>query len=390
MILNAALDAFAHGGYHGTSMSDIAAAVGISAPALYRHFRGKQELLGQCLLVGLDDTLTRVEAAHRADPSGAAVPAALVRVALELRELPRLWQLEFRNLTPGDRTAVLLRAARLTGYLRHWIRGCRPELNVADVELLSWCVLSVAVSPSYHRTELPLPIAAQLLESVVAEVIRTELPDRTAGRPPTRSARLDGANTALDRALRSERMLAEAARLFSTRGFAAVGIEDIGAAVGVSGPALYYHFSNKAELLDRIVRRQDEWLQLTLVRAVAETRSAEASMRSLMRSFARFGVDEPDLLAITVSETRHLPTDAVQRYRRVRLDGIAQWGRMLQAVRPEIPAAVARLLIRASTTVVIEAVRNPRLRWRDDLVDVLVAVGERIEAAPIGVRAAAR
>ncbi|WP_433755774.1 TetR/AcrR family transcriptional regulator [Nocardia sp. CA-135398] len=176
-------------------------------------------------------------------------------------------------------------------------------------------------------------------------------------------------------------MLAEAAKLFSTRGYAAVGIEDIGAAVGVSGPALYYHFSSKAEVLDRIVRRQDEWLQLAVMRAVSDTRSAEASMRSLMRSFARFGVDEPDLLAITVSETRHLPADAVQR---VRLDGIAQWSRMLQAARPELPAAVARLLIRASTTVVIDAVRNPRLRRRSDLVDVLVAVGARIGEAPIG------
>ncbi|MGW4352894.1 TetR/AcrR family transcriptional regulator [Nocardia sp. NPDC004582] len=383
MILNAAVDAFAHGGYHGTSMAEIAAAAGISGPALYRHFRSKRELLGQCLLAGLDDTLARLESAHRADRSGAAVPAELVRVVLELRELPRLWQLEFRHLTPEDRSAVLLRAARITGYLRHWIRGCRPDLDAADVELLSWCVLSIAVSPSYHRAELPPQAAAQALDSVVAEVIRTEFPRHPAGRPPLRPARAIGGNPALDRALRSERMLAEAAKLFSSRGFADVGIEDIGAAVGVSGPALYYHFRNKAELLDRIVRRQDEWLQMTLLRAVAETRSAEASLRSLLRNFARFGVDEPDLLAITVSETRHLPTDAVRRYRQVRLDGIAQWGRMLQAVRPELPAAVARLLIRALTTVVIEAVRNPRLRWRDDLVDVLVAVGDRIAAAPV-------
>ncbi|MFE9328059.1 hypothetical protein ACIHDR_41200 [Nocardia sp. NPDC052278] len=91
-----------------------------------------------------------------------------------------------------------------------------------------------------------------------------------------------------------------------------------------------------------------------------------------------------------MSETRHLPAEAVQRYRRVRLDGIAQWSRMLQAARPELPAAVARLLVRASTTVVIDAVRNPRLRRRSDLVDVLVAVGERIGAAPIGERAPAQ
>ncbi|WP_280297118.1 TetR/AcrR family transcriptional regulator [Nocardia abscessus] len=381
MILHAAVDAFAHGGYYGTTMADIAAAVGISATALYRHFRNKQQLLGQCLLVGLDDTSSRLDAAFRSDDSGGAVLAELVRVALELRGLPRLWQLEFRNLTAADKTAVLVRAARITRYLRHTIHLRRPELSAADVELLSWCVLSIAVSPSYHRAELPAPAAAQVLDAAVAAVIATEMPEHSAGHPPNRPPRTETGNTALDRALRSERMLAEAARLFSTRGYAAVGIEDIGAAVGVTGPALYHHFSSKAELLDQIVRRQDEWLRLLLARAIAEGRSAEESMRSLMRSFAQLGVDEPDLLAITVSETRHLPGEAVQRYRRVRLDGIAQWARMLQAVRPDLSAPAARVLSRAVTTVVIDAVRNPRFRRRADLVDVLVAIGERIETA---------
>ncbi len=385
MILDAAVDAFAHNGYHGTSMADIAAAVGISATAVYRHFRNKQQLLGQCLLVGLDDTLTRLAAAARSGGRADAVPVELVRVALELRGLPRLWQLEFRNLAPADRAAVLVRVVRLTGYLRRWILARRPELTRADAELLSWCVLSVAVSPSYHRAELPPPMAAQVLDAAVAAVVSARLPEPVTG-SQARQVRTEAGNTELDRALRSERMLAEAARLFSTRGFAAVGIEDIGAAVGVSGPALYHHFSSKADLLDQIVRRQDEWMRLMLARAVAEGRSAEESMRSLMRSFARFGADEPDLLAITVSETRHLPRDAVQRYRRVRLDGIAQWGRMLQAVRPDVPPPVARVLIRAAATVVIDAVRNPRLRHRADLVDVLVVVGECIQSAPIGPR----
>ncbi|WP_280495889.1 TetR/AcrR family transcriptional regulator [Nocardia asiatica] len=390
MILRAAVDAFTHGGYYGTTMADIAAAVGISATALYRHFRNKQQLLGQCLLVGLDDTRDRLDAAFRSDDSGGAVLAELVRVALELRGLPRLWQLEFRNLTTPDKTAVLVRAARLTRYLRHTIRLRRPELSAADVELLSWCVLSIAVSPSYHRAELPAPASAQVLDAAVAAVIATEMPERPAGHTPNRPPRAETGNTALDRALRSERMLAEAARLFSTRGYAAVGIEDIGAAVGVTGPALYHHFSSKAELLDQIVRRQDEWLRLLLARAIAEGRSAEESLRSLMRSFAQFGVDEPDLLAITVSETRHLPGEAVQRYRRVRLDGIAQWARMLQVVRPDLSAPAARVLSRAVATVVIDAVRNPRFRRRADLVDVLVAIGERIETARVPGRVSAQ
>jgi AcrR family transcriptional regulator len=43
-ILDAALQVFAEKGYSGGSMRDIAGRVGVSEPALYRHFPGKQEL----------------------------------------------------------------------------------------------------------------------------------------------------------------------------------------------------------------------------------------------------------------------------------------------------------------------------------------------------------
>ena len=45
------------------------------------------------------------------------------------------------------------------------------------------------------------------------------------------------------------KLLAAAERLFAERGFLAVRLEDIGAAAGVSGPAIYRHFPNKEALL---------------------------------------------------------------------------------------------------------------------------------------------
>ena len=44
-ILEAALELFAQSGYLGTSMSDIAARLGITKAALYKHYTGKQEIL---------------------------------------------------------------------------------------------------------------------------------------------------------------------------------------------------------------------------------------------------------------------------------------------------------------------------------------------------------
>ena len=44
-ILETALELFARNGYLGTSMSDIAARLGLTKAALYKHYAGKQEIL---------------------------------------------------------------------------------------------------------------------------------------------------------------------------------------------------------------------------------------------------------------------------------------------------------------------------------------------------------
>ena len=44
-ILETALELFAQNGYPGTSMNDIAAQLGITKAALYKHYAGKQEIL---------------------------------------------------------------------------------------------------------------------------------------------------------------------------------------------------------------------------------------------------------------------------------------------------------------------------------------------------------
>jgi AcrR family transcriptional regulator len=49
-ILDAAAELFARRGYHGVSIGDLGRAVGLTGPALYRHFRGKDAVLAEILL----------------------------------------------------------------------------------------------------------------------------------------------------------------------------------------------------------------------------------------------------------------------------------------------------------------------------------------------------
>jgi AcrR family transcriptional regulator len=59
--------------------------------------------------------------------------------------------------------------------------------------------------------------------------------------------------TRTDAPTRREQILKEAARLFAERGFHGVGVDEIGAAVGISGPGLYRHFAGKDAMLAELL-----------------------------------------------------------------------------------------------------------------------------------------
>jgi len=60
-ILDAAEDLFAHKGYKGTSLGDVAQQVGIRSPSLYNHFRNKEALYRAVLARLLDDFAAPME-----------------------------------------------------------------------------------------------------------------------------------------------------------------------------------------------------------------------------------------------------------------------------------------------------------------------------------------
>jgi AcrR family transcriptional regulator len=49
------------------------------------------------------------------------------------------------------------------------------------------------------------------------------------------------------------RILDAAARLFVERGFAGTSVREIAAAIGISNPSLYHHFSSKGDLLEQLL-----------------------------------------------------------------------------------------------------------------------------------------
>jgi AcrR family transcriptional regulator len=110
-LLEVALVQFAELGYHGVSVRDIAAGVGIKASSVYAHLRSKQELLFELSLLGhLEhrDHLQRALLESGSDPRDQAehLVAAHVRVHGTYPLLSRVCNRELAALEPDNRTQV--------------------------------------------------------------------------------------------------------------------------------------------------------------------------------------------------------------------------------------------------------------------------------------------
>src|ERR671929_340000 len=84
---------------------------------------------------------------------------------------------------------------------------------------------------------------------------------------------------------RREQILRAAAQLFAERGSRSVGVDDVGAAVGVTGPAIYRHFTSKDAMLAEMLLRISERL---LAGGRAVVAAAGADPRAQLRALIAF------------------------------------------------------------------------------------------------------
>jgi AcrR family transcriptional regulator len=108
----------------------------------------------------------------------------------------------------------------------------------------------------------------------------------------TRSPRLNP-----PRLSRRDELLSVAADLFAERGFAKVTVDDIGNAVGVSGPALYHHFDGKESLLGEMLVRISDSL-LTKAITIVDNVSIHQALDPIIAMHVDFAVDNRSLITV--------------------------------------------------------------------------------------------
>jgi AcrR family transcriptional regulator len=143
-------------------------------------------------------------------------------------------------------------------------------------------------------------------------------------------------------------LLAAAERLFAERGFLAVRLEDIGAAAGVSGPAIYRHFPNKESLLVELLVGISTRL-LDGARGVRSRQTdAAAALNGLIDFHLDFALGEPDLIRIQDRDLAYLPVAAERQVRRAQRQYVEVWVGVLRELEPGLAETDARLMAHAA------------------------------------------
>lgn len=133
---------------------------------------------------------------------------------------------------------------------------------------------------------------------------------------------------------RQAAILHEAARLFAERGFSGVSLEDLGSAVGVSGPALYRHFANKQALLGAILVGVSERLLAGGRRVVSQPGRPVDRLRALVAFHVDFALTDADVIRVQDRDLASLSDEDRHSVRRLQREYVEVWIGILTDLHP--------------------------------------------------------
>ncbi len=364
----AAARLFTERGYHNVSMDDVASAVGLTGPALYRHFRKKYDILAQAI----SEQLAAVEAVAAAaveadlDPEQrtAKFLSELAELVLE-REEVLLWKRERNQLSDSEQEQFRLK-------LQHVLRLTVQALGLGDdqeaggvAELRAWSVLGLYASVGTARKRMDDTAAKRILLAMADAVLQCELNGAiTTSAPPAPIQRRPPG--------RRERILATATRLFHAQSYHAVGIEEIAAESDTAIATFYQYFSGKAELLQAVLNRGAEGLHYVTNHRLPTATTPDEAVDVIACTLIELalGPHQP-IMAILAADLVYLPEQAQDAIRVSEREYIEEWVAAIQAVRPDVSVPHARLLAQASIGMVTDITQTVSMRNRAGIASEL-------------------
>ena len=355
-------------------MADVAAAVGLTAPAIYRHYKNKEDLLVAAITRALDtveQALTQAE-----DMTAPEFMLTLAGAAVARRELWILLQREMRHLGPDQSQPLEKRFSRIVRPFTALVRRERGDLGDRDTGLLTTAVLATLASPSVYRNRMPERDQQLVLAAAATAACRA----RWAAATRSCHGHVIAARSASSLSLpdRGAEVLDTAIRLFAARGYQAVSLDDIGSGLGMAGPSLLYYYATKSDILVAAFARATEWLA-----AQRRLTRHPRSLDDLAAAYIDLAVRERLLFGVYVWEAVNLPPEAGRRIQSGLEADIQAWCDALADSRPGLTAGQQLTLVHAARAVVHDVVRLGHWHDRPDITVILRALVSAVLAAPL-------
>jgi AcrR family transcriptional regulator len=173
-LLTAASSLFAERGFNGVSLEDLGAAAGVSGPAVYRHFSGKQAVLGAILVEVSENLLSGGQAViDRANDDEEALRGLVgfhVDFALNKPDVIRVQDRDLASLTDADRVAV--RSLQRT-YVELWVNvlsRLHPSVDAAHLRIRAHAVFGL-INSTQHSGRAPGSGSTQLSRAMVGSIL---------------------------------------------------------------------------------------------------------------------------------------------------------------------------------------------------------------------------
>ncbi|WP_078307021.1 MULTISPECIES: TetR/AcrR family transcriptional regulator [unclassified Mycobacterium] len=147
---------------------------------------------------------------------------------------------------------------------------------------------------------------------------------------------------------RRDQLLTAAARLLAMRGYARVRLEDLGSAVGISGPAIYRHFPNKEALLVDLLTDISRRLLEGGTAVVEAAATPPQALSGLIDFHLDFALSESDLIRVQDRDLDSLPESARRQVRQYQRRYVEAWVQVLCQVDPALDESDARIKAHAA------------------------------------------
>ena len=124
---------------------------------------------------------------------------------------------------------------------------------------------------------------------------------------------------------RRQQILDIAAELFAARGFHGVSVAELGAACGISGPALYKHFESKDAMLAEMLVNISETLLAEGRTRVASAEGPREALEALVEWHIEFAIGHRALIVVQDRDWSSLPDEARERVRALQRAYVDVW-----------------------------------------------------------------